>query len=79
MPILKWCVAWLMLDGAVIADEKLKAVDKAHPDAAFYGGKVQAALYYARSVLPAVELKAKQMLEEDRSPLDISDAGFASV
>ncbi len=73
------CVAWLMLDGAVIAEEKLKTVAKAHPDAAFYAGKIQAALYYARAVLPAVELKAKQMLEEDRSPLDISDAGFASV
>jgi hypothetical protein len=67
-------VAWLLLDGAVIADAKKSGNDKA-----FYEGKVLAALYYARTVLPHVELLAKQMNDEDRSPLDISDAAFATV
>jgi alkylation response protein AidB-like acyl-CoA dehydrogenase len=72
-------VAWMLLEGAVIAHEKKAAVEATHPDAAFYAGKVQAALYYARNVLPGVEEKAKLLAEEDRSPLDIPDAGFATV
>lgn len=72
-------VAWQLLEGAAIALEKKKGVAAGHPDAAFYDGKVAAALYYARNVLPAVELKAKLMAEEDKTPLDISDAAFATL
>jgi hypothetical protein len=72
-------VAWMLLEGAVIAHEAGAKVDAAHPDAAFYAGKVQAALYYARTELPNVEQTARAMAEEDRSPLDIPDAAFASV
>jgi len=72
-------VGWMLLDGAAIALEKRKAVPAGHPDEAFYEGKVAAAQYFARNVLPGVELKAKLMGEEDKSPLDISDAAFATV
>ena len=72
-------VAWMLLDGAAIAQEKKKGVAEGHPDAAFYEGKIAAALYYARTVLPQVEHRAKLMAEEDRTPLDISDAAFATV
>jgi alkylation response protein AidB-like acyl-CoA dehydrogenase len=72
-------VAWMLLEGAAIAHEKKAKVEATHPDAAFYEGKVQAALYYARNVLPGVEEKAKLLGEEDRSPLDIPDAAFATV
>jgi alkylation response protein AidB-like acyl-CoA dehydrogenase len=72
-------VAWLLLDGARIAIEAKKKVDPAHPDAAFYAGKVQAALYYARTELPNVEQGARLMGEEDRSPLETPDAAFATV
>jgi hypothetical protein len=72
-------VAWMLLDGAAIAQEKKKGVAEGHPDAAFYEGKVAAALYYARTVLPQVEHRAKLMAEEDRTALDISDAAFATV
>lgn len=72
-------VAWLLLEGALVADEALKKVDAKHPDHAFYAGKVQAALYFARNVLPGVAHKAELLGEEDKSPLDIPDAGFATV
>jgi alkylation response protein AidB-like acyl-CoA dehydrogenase len=72
-------VAWMLLDGAVIADEKLKSVDAQHPDAAFYRGKVAAAQFYARNTLPGVEDKARIMHEEDRTALDVPDAAFATV
>ncbi len=72
-------VAWLLLEGAAIALEKKKTVAAGHPDVAFYEGKVAAALFYARNVLPTVELKAKLMGEEDKTPIEMSDAAFATV
>jgi hypothetical protein len=72
-------VAWMLLEGALIADTKLGATDAKHPDHAFYSGKIAAANFYARTVLPGVEEKAKQMAEEDRTALDIEDAAFATV
>lgn len=72
-------VGWLLLEGAVIADEKAKEVADGHPDKAFYAGKVSAAQYYARHVLPHVTLLAKQAESEDRSPIDIPADAFATV
>lgn len=72
-------VAWLLLDAAVVADAAKSKLAADHPDHAFYDGKVQAAIYFAKSVLPGAEVKAKMMLDEDRSPLDIADASFATV
>jgi alkylation response protein AidB-like acyl-CoA dehydrogenase len=72
-------VAWLLLDGAAIAVAKRTAVAAGHPDVAFYEGKVAAALYFARNVLPGVEMKARMMAEEDASPVEIPDAGFGSA
>jgi alkylation response protein AidB-like acyl-CoA dehydrogenase len=72
-------VAWLLLEGAVVADTALKSVAADGPDQAFYAGKVATGLYYARNVLPGVEHKAQLLAEEDRSPLDLPDAAFATV
>jgi alkylation response protein AidB-like acyl-CoA dehydrogenase len=72
-------VAWMLLEGAVIADEKAKSVAAGHPDANFYAGKIAAAQYYARNVLPGVEEKARQLDAEDRTALDIPDAAFATL
>jgi alkylation response protein AidB-like acyl-CoA dehydrogenase len=72
-------VSWLLLEGAVLADEKAKSVAAGHPDVAFYAGKVAAAQYYARNVLPGVEEKARQLDAEDRTALDIADAAFATI
>ncbi len=72
-------VGWQLLEGAVLAEKAKASVPEAHPDLAFYAGKVAAALYFARNVLPGVEQKAQLLADEDRSPLDIPDAGFATV
>jgi alkylation response protein AidB-like acyl-CoA dehydrogenase len=72
-------VAWMLLEGAAIADAKLAKVAASDPDHAFYTGKVAAALYFARTVLPGVEQKAIAMGEEDRSPLEVPEAAFATV
>lgn len=72
-------LGWLLLDGAVIAETATKSVDAGHPDVAFYQGKVQAALFFARNVLPGVAFKAELLGLEDKSAVDISDAAFAVV
>ncbi len=72
-------VAWLLLEGAVIAEEKQKATAAEHPDHAFYAGKVSSALYFARNVLPGVVHKAELMGEEDKSAVEIPLASFATV
>jgi len=72
-------VAWLLLQGAVIAEEAKAKTDAGHPDHAFYAGKVAAAQYFARNVLPGVTHKAELMGAEDKSPIDIPDAAFATV
>src|SRR5262245_16262793 len=72
-------VGWLLLQGAVIATGKKKALDPEHADYAFYTGKEQAAIYFARNVLPGVEEKAKRIASDDRSPLNIPDSAFATV
>ncbi|HVH42704.1 MAG TPA: acyl-CoA dehydrogenase [Labilithrix sp.] len=72
-------VGWLLLEGAVVADAAKAKVDASHPDHAFYAGKVAAAQYFARNVLPGVQHKAELLADEDKSPLDIPDAAFATV
>ena len=72
-------VAWLLLEGAVIAAGKLSELTADKPDHAFYTGKLAAAQFYALNVLPGVGLKAELLQKEDRSALDIPDAAFATV
>jgi alkylation response protein AidB-like acyl-CoA dehydrogenase len=72
-------VAWLLLEGAVIAHEKSQALSAGHPDASFYAGKVNAASYFARNILPGVDYKARLLAAGDRSALEIPDAGFVAV
>src|SRR5258706_13015703 len=70
-------VAWVLLEGAVIAHEKRASASET--EAAFYAGKVSAAQYFCRNILPGVEHKAQLLGDEDLSPLEIPDAGFATI
>jgi len=72
-------VAWMLLEGAAIADTKLAKLATTDADHAFYTGKIAAALFYARTVLPAALQKATSMGDEDRSPIDMPEAAFATV
>ena len=72
-------VGWLLLEGAVIALDKRKSVAADHPDYAFYTGKVQAAQFFARNILPGVTDKIRIIDGGDTSALDIPDAAFASI
>jgi alkylation response protein AidB-like acyl-CoA dehydrogenase len=72
-------VGRLLLEGALIAQEKLASVSPSHPDHAFYTGKLHAAVYFALNVLPAARHRAEIIANGDRSPLQIPDEAFATV
>lgn len=73
------CVGWLLLEQAAIAQNRSAALGKDHADAAFYEGKMAAAVYYARNVLPAVVTRSMIIAAGDLTPVEISDAAFATV
>jgi alkylation response protein AidB-like acyl-CoA dehydrogenase len=72
-------VGWLLLEGARIASDALAKTDAGHPDHAFYQGKIAAAQFFAKNVLPGVEHKAQLLADEDKTPIEIPDAAFATV
>ena len=73
-------VGWLLLERRVHRRTRRGAKLAAdHPDRAFYEGKSYAPLYYARNVLPSVEHGAQLMALEDATPMEITDAAFASA
>jgi alkylation response protein AidB-like acyl-CoA dehydrogenase len=74
----KTTVGFLLLDAGVRAEEALAKLSPNHPDRAFYEGKRYSALYYGRNVLPQVKQLAELVTLEDSSPIDISDAAFAT-
>ena len=76
-------IGWLLLEGATVASRKLSDPKTApaadHPDHAYYIGKICAAQYFARNVLSSVAPKAEMIAREDRSAMDIPEAGFAAL
>jgi len=84
-------LAYLLLDQALVAKEKLQALfDKAgantpegqarviedQADAAFYSGKIHAAEFFVTNILPQAQTKATTVLGGNRSALAIPDAAF---
>jgi hypothetical protein len=67
-------VGWLLLEGAALAQQALAGSGLPESDKAFYAGKVQGALWFARNVLPSVEASARSLALEDASALDIPEA-----
>ena len=72
-------VAWLLLEGAVIAHASQEKHAKGSSEWNFYEGKKQAAIYYANNILPEVGAKARILGSGDKSPLDIPLESFATV
>ncbi|HEU4536631.1 MAG TPA: acyl-CoA dehydrogenase C-terminal domain-containing protein, partial [Polyangiaceae bacterium] len=72
-------VGWLLLEQAALATKKLEGLAEGHHDRAFYEGKVAGAQFFARNVLPGVVHKFELFGIDDDSPLQISDAAFATV
>ena len=75
----EFVVGWLLLEQGAIAHKALEGGAKGGSDAAFYEGKIASARYFARNVLPGVNAKLELLNLDDDSPLQISDASFATV
>jgi alkylation response protein AidB-like acyl-CoA dehydrogenase len=73
-------VGHLLLEAAVIAEEERTQDDRqSQEEFDFYAGKVMAGKFYANFVLPNVLDKCRTIASNDRSALDIPDAGFSTA
>jgi alkylation response protein AidB-like acyl-CoA dehydrogenase len=69
-------VGWMLLDGALKAENAKAKLPAGHADIAFYEGRKFSGLWYARNVLPQVETQAKMSALEDMSAMQIDAASF---
>ena len=67
--------SWLLLRQAEVALEKLGGDVKAQ-DKAFYEGKVAAAQFFARNVLPAVSAERAIAESVDLALMDLPESAF---
>ncbi|MEO3767255.1 acyl-CoA dehydrogenase [Streptomyces sp. B8F3] len=67
-------IAYLLLKGAAVAAEKLPAA--APRDVAFYQGKIAAANFFARNVLPGVGVQRSLAESTDQSLMELDEAAF---
>jgi alkylation response protein AidB-like acyl-CoA dehydrogenase len=73
-------VGHLLLEAAVIAEEERTQDDRqSQEEFDFYAGKVMSGKFYANFVLPGVLAKCRAIASNDRSALDIPDAGFSTA
>lgn len=66
----------LLLEQALIAQKKIEELGSEHYDYAFYNGKVNAAKYFARNIMPNIFRTLEVIKEADTSVLDIAEAAF---
>lgn len=69
-------IAHLLLEQAMVAQEKMQILGKDHSDSAFYQGKVLTAQYYVRNIMINVFSREKAIRLADRSALEIPEEGL---
>jgi hypothetical protein len=69
-------IGWLLLRQAAVAQAKLAEGGTSEKDTAFYQGKVAAARFFSRTVLPTVH--AQRLIAEgiDNTIMDLPEAAF---
>ncbi|HKI99662.1 MAG TPA: acyl-CoA dehydrogenase [bacterium] len=70
-------IAKLLLEGAALAEDALGKTDADSPDGQFYRGKIAAARYYVRNLLPLAVARLETIQAGDNSALEIPDGGFS--
>ena len=68
-------IGWLLLRAAIVAQARLEAGD-AGKDTDFYTGKVAAAQFFARTVLPRMASEKAITIAEDGSLMDVPESAF---
>jgi hypothetical protein len=69
-------IAKLLLEGAALAEDALAKVEADSQDGQFYRGKIAAARYYVRNLLPPAVARLDAIATGDNSALEIPDGGF---
>ncbi|MBI3786401.1 MAG: acyl-CoA dehydrogenase C-terminal domain-containing protein [Deltaproteobacteria bacterium] len=77
-------LGYLLLDAARVAEarrgaEEEEADDAPREDVDFYTGKIMAAKFFINRILPGVHAKVATIVADDRSALDVPDAGFSTA
>jgi alkylation response protein AidB-like acyl-CoA dehydrogenase len=67
-------ISHLLMEQALIAMERLTGLNPEHPDALFYGGKIDTARYYVRNFLPNVFGRNRMFALRDLSAVHIPEA-----
>jgi alkylation response protein AidB-like acyl-CoA dehydrogenase len=70
-------IAKLLLEGALVAEQRLAGTEADSTDGQFYRGKIAAARYYARNLLPVARTTLETIQAGDTSALDIPAGGFS--
>lgn len=68
---------YLILDQAVLAAKKIMELGTAHFDYPYYRGKIEAAKYYLRNIVPEVFTAAELIKAGDDSVINIPEESFA--
>jgi 3-(methylthio)propanoyl-CoA dehydrogenase len=71
-------VGWMLLEAAAVAQKALAGGVSSDEEKAFYSGKIQSALWFARNVLPGVEAQARSLALEDDSALKVPDSALGT-
>jgi hypothetical protein len=66
----------LILDQALLANEKLNELGEDHFDAAYYRGKIASARFYIQSIVPQVGALRRIIEIGDRSAIEIAEESF---
>lgn len=69
-------IAYLLLEQAVIANEKLQDVPEGGSDHAFFSGKIKAAQFFINNILPKIYAVTETIKIEDRSAIEIPVESF---
>ena len=66
----------LIMEQALLATSKMAELGEGHFDYAFYKGKVEAARYYVRNIVPEIMTTARVIADGDTSVLDVPEDAF---
>lgn len=75
----KLYAAKMLLEMALVAQNKIEQLGQNHFDFAFYNGKVASARFFIRNVLPEIGALAEIMKEADRTAVEIEEAALGIV
>jgi hypothetical protein len=73
------CVGWMLLDAAVLADQKMRDLADDETDRSFLLGKVYAAEHYAGWVLPLAVTRGEMIRNSPAAAVAIPDTAFATI